>query len=502
MPSSKRWKDGDPAEYTHASKRFSQGSHIPETVLAPVPPVTELVDRRRRLCEYIRASAPDMHQPSGTAWWAPEGKAPFGPALVLVQGAPPSTSTFRQHNDLYYLTGIEVPNAYLEIDTTDARSVIYLPHRNEESERGGGPRLSAEDTDTVRSLTGVDEVRPLEELPSVLGRRIKRRLGTIVFTPLAPAEGRLGSRDAELEVGAEALLDPWAVADSRESGFAAALRAQFSTLDVRDASPFLDELRCVKSPVEIAFMREAGRLTGLAVLEAMRSTAPGVMEYELGALAEFVFLRGGAFGAAYEPIVAAGDNIWHGHYGAKRSRLEPGQLVLMDAAPDYRYYTSDIGRMWPVDGTWEPWQLELYGFIARYHVELLTRIRPGVTSDEVLAGAAEVMHRVVEETPFSKPAYERAARDALEFPYHLSHPVGMSVHDVGEYRGRPLVPGHVFTVDPMLWVPEERLYIRCEDTIVVTEDGIENLTGFVPIDPAEIEAIMREPGLLQTFVPR
>ena len=187
-------------------------------------------------------------------------------------------------------------------------------------------------------------------------------------------------------------------------------------------------------------MREAGRLSGIAVLEAMRSTAPGVMEYELSALAEFVFHRGGAFGVAYEPIVAAGDNIWHGHYGAKRSRLETGQLVLMDTAPDYRYYTSDIGRMWPVDGRWEPWQLELYGFIARYHVELLSRIRPGVTSTDVLAGAAEVMESVVEQTNFSKPAYERAAREAIEFPYHLSHPVGMSVHDVGEYRGRPLRP--------------------------------------------------------------
>jgi Xaa-Pro aminopeptidase len=491
------------AEYTAAPKRFSQGSHIPETpALAPVPPAAEFVDRRHRLCERIRAAASDIHQPSPTAWWAPEGMEPFGPALVLVRSAPPATSTYRQYNDLYYLSGIEVPNAYLEIDTTDARSVMYLPHRNKELERSSGRTLSAEDSDAVLALTGVDELRALEELPSVLGARIKRRLGTIVFTPLAPAEGPRGARDGKLAAAAEALLDPWAVGDSRETRFAATLNAQFSTLDVRDASPFLDELRSVKSPSEIAIMRQAGRLAGLAVLEAMRSTAPGVMEYELGALAEFIFLRGGAFGAAYEPIIAAGDNIWHGHYGAKRSRLETGQLVLMDAAPDYRYYTSDIGRMWPVGGTWEAWQLELYGFIARYHTELLSRIGPGVTSDEVLAGAAEVMHRVVEATSFSKQAYERAARDALEFPYHLSHPVGMSVHDVGEYRGRPLVPGHVFAVDPMLWVPDERLYIRCEDTVVVTDDGIENLTGFVPLDPVEIEAVMREPGLLQTFVPR
>ena len=464
-----------------------------------MPPVAELVERRRRVCECVREAAPDAHRSSPNAWWAPAGREPVGPALVLVRGAPPSRSTFRQFNDFYYLTGIEVPNAYLEVDTSDARSVLYLPRRNADVERGTGARLSAEDVDAAIALSGVDEVRSVDELPILLGRRLKRRLNTVVFTPLAPAEGRRGGRDSALEVGAEALTDPWHTAGSREAQFVHALRAQFPALDVRDASFFLDELRSVKSPTEIATLREAGRLTGLAVLEAMRSTEPGVMEYELGAIADFHFVRGGAFGAAYEPIVAAGENIWHGHYGAKSARLEAGQLVLMDAAPDYRYYASDIGRMWPVSGVWEPWQLELYGFIARYHVELLARLGPGVSSEDVLAGAADTMRGVLEESRFSKPAYEQAAREALDFAFHLSHPVGMAVHDVGEYRGRPLVPGHVLTVDPMLWVPEEKLYIRCEDTVVVTEDGIENLTGSVPVDPEEIAAVMRQPGILQAY---
>lgn len=429
--------------------------------------------------------------------WAPAGKEPFSPSVVLVRGAPPSITVFRQSNDLYYLTGLEVPNAYLELDPGTGRAIVYLPHRSVAHERGVGPRLSADDPDTVLALTGVDEVRPVEELPASLGRRVKRRIPPIVLTPLAPAEGRYGTRDGELDREAEALADPFGSPPTREAAFVDALRARFPTLELRDASPFLDELRCVKSPWEIGLLREAGRLTAVATLDAMRSTRPGLHEYELGALAELAFLRGGAFGSAYEPIVAAGPNIWHGHYGAKSAELKTGELVLWDAAPDYRYYTSDIGRMWPVSGTWEAWQLELYGFILRYHRELLGRIAPGTTTDTILAGAAEAMMQVVEETSFSKPAYERAAREALAFPYHLSHPVGMSVHDVGEYRGRPLVPGHVFSVDPMLWVPEERLYIRCEDTVVVTEDGFENLTGAVPLEPAEIEALMREPGLLE-----
>ena len=464
-----------------------------------VPSAEELDERRKRLCARVRDGAPAAHGPSRTAWWAPTGAAPTGPALILVRGAAPSTSTFRQSNELYYLTGVEVPNAYLEIDTVTERSVLYLPRRNEAVERSAGRRLSADDVDDALSLTGVDEVRQVEELPASLGRRVKRRIGTTVFTPLAPTETRRGTRDGDLEAFAEAAVDPWAVTVSREAAFVAALRGQFPTLEVRDVSPYLDELRSVKSPGEIEVLREAGRLTGLAVLEAMRSTAPGVMEYELAAIAEFVYLRAGAFGSAYEPIIAAGGNIWHGHYGAKSGELRAGDLVLMDAAPDYRYYTSDIGRMWPVDGTWQAPQLELYGFIARYHEELLGRIRPGVTNEDVQTGAAEAMHEVLAETTFSRPAYERAARGALEFAYHLSHPVGMSVHDVGEYRGAPLVPGHVFSVDPMLWVPEEQLYIRCEDTVVVTEDGIENLTGFVPIEPEAIADVMREPGLLASW---
>jgi Xaa-Pro aminopeptidase len=158
--------------------------------------------------------------------------------------------------------------------------------------------------------------------------------------------------------------------------------------------------------------------------------------------------------------------------------------------------------MWPVDGVWEPWQLELYRFIVRYHVELLARIRPGATCEGVLGEVADVMLDVLAESSFSKPCYEQAAREALDFPYHLSHPVGMSVHDVGEYRSAPFAVGQVLTVDPMLWVPDEQLYVRVEDTVAVTDDGIENLTGIAPIDPDDILRVMAEPGLLQTFTPR
>ena len=435
----------------------------------------ELRDRRARIADAVGAGA-----------------------VALIPAAPfPSRSTrFRQTNEFFYATGLEVPGAYVLVDGTDARTTVYLPHRDEHRERSDGPGLWAEDAELVRDRSGAEEVKAVEDLPAELARRLFR--GRIaVHTPFAPAEGERESRDVLLGGTAAALADPLRTGGA--TGVCAALGTHYPSADLVDLTPVLDELRLIKSESELAAMREAGRLTGVAVIEAMRSTAPGVLEYELSAVADFVFGQGGARGGSYEAIVATGSNAWHGHYVRKDTMLADGELVLMDYAPDYEYYTSDIGRMWPVSGRWEPWQLELYGFILRYHRALLARIRAGVTADEVLDDTRSEMAEVFEATAWSEPEFERAARDALDFRGHLSHPVGMAVHDVGRYRDRPFQPGLVFSVDPMLWVPERRLYVRCEDTIAVTADGHENLTGFVPLDPEAIEAEMAEQGLLQLW---
>jgi Xaa-Pro aminopeptidase len=158
--------------------------------------------------------------------------------------------------------------------------------------------------------------------------------------------------------------------------------------------------------------------------------------------------------------------------------------------------------MWPVDGRYSAWQRELYGFVLDYHDELLARIAPGRTPDEVMDGAAEAMRARIDATTYSRPHYRTAIEGALAFRGHLSHPVGMAVHDVGDYRGRPLEPGLVFAVDPMIWVPEDRQYVRVEDTIAVTANGLENLTGFVPRAMDDVERLQAEPGLLQWWTDR
>ena len=207
----------------------------------------------------------------------------------------------------------------------------------------------------------------------------------------------------------------------------------------------------------------------------------------------------GARDAGYRAIIAGGPNAWYGHYSANNCPLQDGDLVLVDCAPDYHYYTSDIGRMWPVNGVYSPAQRELYGYMVEYHKVFLRLIRPNVTGEQIQSEAADEMAQVVEKTRFSKAIYEAAARRALEFPYHMSHCVGMTVHDVGHYRGKELRPGMVFALDPQMRVPEERLYIRVEDTVVVTEEGVANLTREAPLELEDVEALMAGDGLLDQF---
>lgn len=292
--------------------------------------------------------------------------------------------------------------------------------------------------------------------------------------------------------------DPWHSSVSPEAHLVQRVRAAAPNSEIRDLSPILDDLRVLKSPSEVDLMRRAGSLSALAVVEAMRSTRPGVMEYQLGAVADYLFLAHGTRGGAYRPIIAGGANAWRTHYYRNDCPLRAGDLVLMDYAPDLGYYTSDIGRMWPVGGTYQDWQRELYGLVVEYHKALLRHIRPGLLPAEVMREAAAEMRPVVEGWRYSKPAFRSAALRLLEFQGHLSHGVGMAVHDVGDYHRYPLRPGTVFALDPQLWVPEEELYIRVEDTIAITADGYENLTVGAPLELDDVERAMLDQGMLQS----
>lgn len=426
--------------------------------------------------------------------------AAIGENIAIIQGAEDVAGfvTFRQSNTFYYLSGLETPSAYMVLDGSKKETTIYLPHRDPERERNEGRRFSVEDAELVSELTGVERVRPIEKMGTDFTHAYLWRPPTpALYTPFSPDEKDRESRDELLSGQGRRIADPWDGRASRPGQFINLLRLRYPQFEIRDLSLILDNMRLIKSKKEIDLIRTASEIAGEGIAEAIRSTRPGVFEYQLEAAATFVFKMKGARGLSYSAIVGGGTNAWLGHYSANSDPLVDGDLVLMDVAPDYRYYTSDVTRMWPVNGTYTQDQRDLYGFIVEYQKALLRHIRPGVTPDQILAETAKDMRAVFAAIDFSKEIYRNAAEAAFDFKGHLSHPVGMTVHDVGNYRNMKLQPGMVFSIDPMIWVPEETLYIRMEDVVVVTENGVENLSDNLPVEMDDLERLMREEGVIQ-----
>jgi Xaa-Pro aminopeptidase len=277
------------------------------------------------------------------------------------------------------------------------------------------------------------------------------------------------------------------------------LRAIVPQVELRNVDPLLDEMRFVKSPREIALVREVTRVTGLGVMEAMREAAPGRYEYELTAAAEWVFRRHNSQGPGYFPLSATGPNTVYSHYHRGVGTLQDGDIVQFDYAPDLKYYTSDISRVFPANGKFTARQRELYTIYLRLYQDLMASIKPGVPISSIARSAGEKMTATIAGFRFTDPKIKEAAeRFATPYrngtPRSLGHQLGMEVHDV-TIRREALVPGEIFTIEPPISLPDERLSMRIEDVILITGTGYENLSAFVPIEIDAIEKLMAEPGL-------
>jgi Xaa-Pro aminopeptidase len=179
----------------------------------------------------------------------------------------------------------------------------------------------------------------------------------------------------------------------------------------------------------------------------------------------------------------------------------------MDYAPDVGYYMSDVTRMIPVNGKFNAWQRELYGFYLACYKAILNQIKAGLTAQAIKQAAAADMQKILASSRFSKPVYQKAAeqfvesytRSAQSKTGMLGHWIGMATHDVGGYDGGPLRAGMIFTIEPALRVPEEKIYIRLEDVILITDSGAEILTANLPMEMDAIEKVMKEEGMLQKY---
>ena len=355
------------------------------------------------------------------------------------------------------------------------------------------------------ALTGIEQVRPIDQMADTL--KSAAASATAFYTPFQPAEGDAESRDGARRKNGDAAADPWDGRQSREERFIDLVKARVPGVEVKDLSPALDAMRAIKSAEELAVIERATKIGGEAFLEAMRSTEPGVKENEIDGLARMIFVRNGAQGEAYRAIVASGPTAMNQHHRAADRALPDGELVVMDYCPDLSYYRCDVTRTWPVNGKFNGWQRELYGFYNASYEAILYGIKPNLTAHAVLEQAIAKMDALLASTKFSKPEYEKGARDFVDQFRRsaananggsLGHAVGMSTHDMGGGSG-VLKPGLVFTIEPALRVPEHDVYIRNEDMIVITPTEARILSDWVPRDMAKIEKLMAEPGLLQRY---
>ncbi|MBN2338040.1 MAG: aminopeptidase P family protein [Acidobacteria bacterium] len=403
----------------------------------------------------------------------------IGGSVAVLAGArdPAAYVPFRQDNNFYYLTGVEVPGALLLLDGVRRESLLFLPPRDRGLEQWEGERVFP--GPEAERATGMDAVLDTARF----GGELEERTGAagVLYLPRSPRETAAVSRDRALDADEARRLDPW---DGREPGrtaFERKLRGRVGpSVDIRDLAPVLDGMRRVKDAREIALLREAGRIGALGLREAMRSAAPGVYEYELAARAQFEFLRLGAMGYAFHPIVGSGPNSCVLHYSRNRRKMMPGEMVVMDFGPDYGYYAADVTRSFPVTGRFSAEQAKVYRAVLEAQEAVLGKVRPGATFRELETAADEALGR---------HGYGGRA------PHRFVHHVGMAVHDVGD--GAPLEPGVVIAVEPGVYLKEKNLGVRIEDTVLVTESGREVLTSGAPREIAGIEALMAEPAVMQ-----
>ena len=422
----------------------------------------------------------------------------IGDGVAVLQGATETASyeKFRQSNQFYYLTGVPAPRAILVIDGREKSSTLFLLPTNEAMERSEGPLLSA--GPAAEALTGIERVRPRADfdalVPSLAGRTI--------YTPVRGETVLMGTPDRANAHARAREADAWDLQGSREAYFKTKLAEKAAAAKFENLDDILDELRMTKSPREIALLRESSRIAGLAMMEAMRSAEPGMHEYEIEAIGDYIFKQHNAQGPAYFGLVATGQNASWPHYHAAQAELKSGDLVLFDYAPDYKYYSSDVTRMFPANGKFTPEQKELYTIYVRLYQAIMTSIRPAKVAD-ILPEIVKKMDAVMASYTFRNPKYKEAATNFVEgyrrraqSPARggLGHMVGMEVHDVTA-PFEELQPGMIFTIEPALTIPDDRVYIRLEDVILINPTGYENLSSFVPVEVNEIEKLMAEPGM-------
>jgi len=385
---------------------------------------------------------------------------------------------YRQDADFYYLTGWNEPGAALLIQSASAaddhhparayREALFLPTRNLRTERYTGEKLGAS-TPGAPTAAGVDEVKDMTELPSLLNNFFKQD----------PRE----------------LKTLWSEPDTAQANSLVAWTATTLGLDqtpafanVRDLT---NQLRAIKDQGEIALLHKASNASIQAQLAMMRAVNSGATEGAVAGIIIEKLMENGCERVSYAPIVGSGKNSTVLHYSNNSETMQSGDVVVVDAAGEYSMYASDITRAVPVDGHFTARQREIYDIVKGAQKAAM---------DAFVAGTSHIndpMHRRPDSLDTIAWNYMNTHGKDLHgeplgkyFIHGIGHSVGIDVHDPWDYS-KPIQPGMVFTIEPGIYIPEEKIGVRIEDVFYANPDGkLECLTCALPKDAEAVEKIM------------
>ena len=392
---------------------------------------------------------------------------------------------FRQLSDFWYLTGFDEPDAVAVLRPgSDQPYVLFVNPYDPRFEIWVGPRAGV---DGAVEIHRADAAFPVEELDEKLPELLAE-VETVHYS--------LGVDDRVDRLVSQLVAQ-------RRSG---AQRGGRPLLNLSDPKPVVDRMRLIKSADEVAALERAIAITGQGFDAAMRSTRPGIHEYQVQAELEASFRRLGSPRNGYPSIVASGDNSCTLHYIKNRVLMQDGGLLLIDAGAEADYYTADITRTWPINGRFSPEQREVYQIVLDAQKQAFQAIAPGAGFDQPHLAALRTLIQGLIDLSVLEGDIDGLIEEQAYRPYYMhgtSHWLGLDVHDAGPYKegeqATELREGMVFTVEPGLYFGPQAtespqalrgIGIRIEDDVLVTADGYRVLSAAIPSQIEELEALV------------
>ncbi len=420
------------------------------------------IENRKRLAEHLK----------------PNSVCVFNSSDVMPKSAD-GAFKFIQHTDIFYLTGIDQEETvlliYPDAKEEKLREILFIRETNDNLAIWEGRKYSKEE---ARQISGIEKI----EWTSGFNE---------IFRNLAIYADRI-----YLNTNEHPRAD--IIVETRDDRFIKWCKKIFPLHEYGRLAPIMNELRIIKSPIEIELIKKACSITRKAFMRALKFIRPGVWEYEIEAEIYHEFLKNGSRGPAYEPIIASGLDTCVLHYVKNDKKITDGYLVLMDLGAEYAGYASDVTRTVPAGGRFTKRQKDVYNAVLRVQKAAAAMLRPGNTLKTYQKAVENIVEKelidlgllkikdIKNQNP-KKPLFKKY------FMHGTSHHMGLDVHDYGN-RYKKFAPGMVFTCEPGIYIREEGFGIRIEDDFLVTEDKPVNLTGAIPKEAGEIEDIMNRPA--------